>query len=150
MLVHFVISGWNVLADFNLLLSAEPMPEQAQVPAWKITAMIYPTIQKPEPAVEIKSVDVGAADRLANFAFQFRRDALIGIDDQHPFVLPGNIFQRPILLARQFPFQTNCTTRAPAASAIACVPSVLAESTTTISCANETLPRHHAGSPLRS
>src|SRR6266513_2059137 len=78
------------------------MPEQAQVPTRKITAMIYPTIQEPEPAVEIKSVHVGAANGLPNCAFQFRRDALVGIDDQHPFVLPGNIFQRPILLARQF------------------------------------------------
>src|SRR5438874_4221028 len=41
----------------------------------------------------------------------------------------------------KFPFQTNCTTRAPAALAIDGVPSVLAESTTTISSANETLAR---------
>ena len=102
MLVDFVISRRNIVADFNLFISAKLMPEQAQVPARKITAMIYPTIQKPEPAVQIKSVHVGAANGLANFAFQFRRDALVGIDDQYPFVLPRNIFQRPILLARQF------------------------------------------------
>src|SRR5262249_52948331 len=78
------------------------MPEQAQIPARKITAMIDPTIQKPEPAVEIKSLHVHAPNGLADFQFQFRCDALIGIDDQHPFVLPANIFQRPILLTRQF------------------------------------------------
>src|SRR5262245_66081033 len=78
------------------------MPVQAKVPAREITAMIYPTIQKPKPAVKIKSVHIGAENGVANFAFQFRRDALIGIDDQHPFVVPGNIFQRPIFLARQF------------------------------------------------
>ena len=69
--------------------------------------MIYPTIQKPEPAVEIKAVHVDAANGLANFVFQFWRDALISIDDQHPFVLPRNIFQRPILLARQFSVPTK-------------------------------------------
>src|SRR5215216_4852644 len=78
------------------------MPEQAQVPARKVTAMIYPTIQEPEPAVEIESVYVGPANGLANFLFQFRRDALIGIDDEHPFVLPGNILQCPIFFSRQF------------------------------------------------
>src|SRR5882724_2366032 len=101
-LVDFVVSRRNIVADFNLFISAEPTPEQAQVPTRKITAMIYPTIQKPEPAIEIKSVHVRAANGMANFAFQFRRDALVGIDDQYPFVLPRNIFQRPILLARQF------------------------------------------------
>src|SRR6266516_3845137 len=40
-----------------------------------------------------------------------------------------------------FPFHENCTTCVPAAVAISCVPSVLAESTTTISSANETLAR---------
>src|SRR5215831_17223269 len=99
-LVDFVISRGNVIADFNLLVPAKPMPEQTEVPTWEVTAMIYPTIQKPEPAVKIKSVYGGAANGLANFAFQLRRDAFISIDDQHPFVVPGNIFQRPIFLAR--------------------------------------------------
>src|SRR5262249_49005782 len=44
-------------------------------------------------------------------------------------------------LRGSFPFQANCITRAPAASAIAWVPSVLPESTTTASCPNETLAR---------
>src|SRR5438477_650559 len=101
-LVDFVISRRNIVADFNLFVSAQPMAEQAQIPTRKITAMIYPTIQKPEPAVEIKAVHMHAANGLANLVFQFRRDALISIDDQHPFVLPENIFQCPILLARQF------------------------------------------------
>src|SRR5215831_20837631 len=101
-LVDFVISKGNVVAGFNLFVPAKPMPEQAKVPTWEITAMIYPTIQKPEPAVKIEAVHVGAANGLANFAFQLGRDSLIGIYDQHPFVVPGNIFQRPILLARQF------------------------------------------------
>src|SRR6266542_551701 len=49
-----------------------------------------------------------------------------------------------------FPFQPNCTTRAPASSAIACVPSVLAESTTTISSANEAPTRAPARRLARS
>jgi len=55
-------------------------------------------------------------------------------------MLPGDIFQSPVLFPREFSVP-NCTTLAPAASAIACVPSVLSESTTTISLANETLAR---------
>jgi len=45
--VDFVISRRNIVADFNLFISAKPMPEQTQIPTWKITAMIYPTIEKP-------------------------------------------------------------------------------------------------------
>src|SRR5215469_6378964 len=101
MFMDFVVPRRNMVADINLLVPAKPMSEQAQIPTRKVTAMIYPTIQEPESAVEIKSVQFGAANGLANFAFQFGRDALISIDDEHPFVLPGNIFQRPILLARQ-------------------------------------------------
>src|SRR5437016_11685064 len=78
------------------------MPKQAHVPARKITAMIYPTVQKPEAAIEIKSVDAAAANRLSDFALQFRRDALVRIDDYHPFMLPGDIFQGPVLFPWEF------------------------------------------------
>jgi hypothetical protein len=43
--VDFVVSGRDVLIDLDLLISAESMPEQAQVPGWKITAVIYPAVQ---------------------------------------------------------------------------------------------------------
>jgi len=68
MLVHLVISGKDSVADFDLFISAEPMPKQTQVPTWKVTAMIYPPVQKPESAVHIKSIDVVATNRLADFA----------------------------------------------------------------------------------
>src|SRR6266487_682678 len=51
-----LIARRNIVADFDLFISAKLMPEEAQVPTRKITAVIYPTIQKPEPAIEIKSV----------------------------------------------------------------------------------------------
>src|SRR5215470_5130904 len=100
MLVHFVISGGNVLSDFDLFVSAKAMPEQAQIPTRKVAAMIDPSVQKPKSAVEIKSVHVRATNSFADFAFQLERDAFVRVDDQHPLMLPRNIFQRPILLAR--------------------------------------------------
>src|SRR5262245_27134619 len=65
--------------------------------------MIYPAIQEPKPSVEIKSVNIGTANCHANFAFQFRRNALIGINYELPFVLPRDVFQRPIFFSWQFP-----------------------------------------------
>src|SRR5437899_1117914 len=99
MLMHLVISRRDVIVDFDLFISTEPMPEQSQVPTRKITAMVYPTIQEPESAVQIKSIYVGAPNRASDFAPQLGRDAFVGINDQHPFILPGNIFQRPVLLS---------------------------------------------------
>src|SRR5437868_2480117 len=66
--MHLVISRDKVVVDFDLFISTQPMPEQAQIPTRKITAMVYPAAQKPEPTVQIKSVHVSAANRLFDFA----------------------------------------------------------------------------------
>ena len=102
MLMHLVISSLNVAVDFDLLVSTESMSKQAQVPTWKITAMIDPTIQEPELAIQIKSVHVVAANGHANFTFQLRGDAFVGIDDQYPFMLPANILQSPVFFSWEF------------------------------------------------
>src|SRR6266496_2552102 len=83
------------------------MPEQAQIPTRKITAIIYPAPQKPEPAVQIKSIHISAANRPSDFAFQLGRDAFVGIDNQHPLMLPANIFQSPVFLPWEFPIPTE-------------------------------------------
>src|SRR6266478_8250902 len=64
--------------------------------------MIYPAAQKPEPAIHVKSIDIRAADRLRDFARQFWCDPFVGVNDQHPFMLPGNILQGPVLLSWGF------------------------------------------------
>ena len=66
-LVDFTISRGKIVAGFNLFVSANPVPEQAQIPARKIAAMIDPTVQEPEPAVKIKSVYVGCGQRPCEF-----------------------------------------------------------------------------------
>src|SRR5206468_5547694 len=98
MLVHLVITSDRIVADFDLFIPTQPMPEQAQIPTRKITAIIYPAPQKPEPAVQIKSIHISAPNRPSDFAFQLGRDAFVGIDNQHPLMLPANIFQSPVFL----------------------------------------------------
>src|SRR5262249_18758306 len=103
MLVHFVVSRLSTAVDFDLFVSAEPMPKQPQIPTGKITAMLDPAAEEPEAAIQVKPVHVGAANRQADFAFQFGCDSFVGIHDQHPFMLPGNIFQRPVFLSWKVP-----------------------------------------------
>ena len=138
MLVHLVVPGLSAVVNFDLFVSAQPMSEQPQIPTGKITAVVDPAAEEPEAAIQIKSVYIGAANRMADFVLQLGCDSFVGIHDQHPFMLPGNTLQRQFFFRGRLPFQMNCTTRAPAPAAIAGVPSVLAESTTTISSANET------------
>src|ERR1043166_3015894 len=100
--MDLVISGDNVVVDFDLLIATQPMPKQPQIPARKITAMIYPAAQKPETAIQIKSIHPRAANCLGDLALQFGCDAFVRIDDQHPIMFPANIFQSPILLPWEF------------------------------------------------
>src|SRR5437764_15127436 len=100
-LVHLVISRESAVVDFDLFISTAAMPEQAQVPTRKITAMVYPAAQKPEPPVQIKPLHIGAANRFSDVAFSLRCDAFVGIDDQNSFILPRNIFQSPVLLSSE-------------------------------------------------
>ena len=79
------------------------MPKQPQIPTGKITAVVDPAAEEPEPAIQVKAVYIIASNCVANLFLQFRGDALIGIHDQHPFMLPGNIFQRPVLLSWKVP-----------------------------------------------
>src|SRR6516225_8736418 len=69
MLMHLVITRENAVVDFDLFISTQPMPEQSEIPTQKIAAMVYPAAQKPESAVQIKSVHVRAENRLSDFAF---------------------------------------------------------------------------------
>src|SRR5260370_27198481 len=101
-LVHFVVARLKFIASLNSLVAPFPMSEKPQVPARKITAVIDPTVQKPKPAVQVKSIHIRAANSRADFAFQFRCDALVRIDDEHPVVSPGDILQGPILFSREF------------------------------------------------
>src|SRR6266542_1135453 len=78
------------------------MPEQAQIPTRKITAIIYPAPQKPEPAVQIKSIHISAPNRPSDFVFQLGRDAFVVIDNQHPLMLPEKNFQSPVFLPWEF------------------------------------------------
>src|SRR5262245_13217194 len=79
------------------------MPKQPQVPTGKITAVVDPATEEPEAAIQIKSIHIGAANRQADFIFQFGCDSFVGIHNQHPFMLPWNIFQRPVLLSWKIP-----------------------------------------------
>src|SRR5438067_5686641 len=101
-LVHFVVARVKPAASLNSLIASFPVSEEPQVPARKITTVIDPTVQKPKPAVQVKSIQIRAANGRPDLAFQFRRYALIRIDDQHPVVPPGNIFQGPVLFSRIF------------------------------------------------
>src|SRR5205814_1785680 len=89
-LVHFVVARVKPTASLNSLIASFPVSEEPQVPARKITTVIDPTVQKPKPAVQVKSIQLRAANGRPDLAFQFRRYALIRIDDQHPVVPPGN------------------------------------------------------------
>src|SRR5712692_1998220 len=82
-LVHFVVARVKLTASLNSLIASFPVSEKPQVPARKITAVIDPAVQKPKPAVQVKSIHVRAANGRDDLAFQFRRYALIRINDQH-------------------------------------------------------------------
>src|SRR2546430_10158231 len=101
--MDLIVAGRDVVVDFDPFISTQPMAEQAQVPTRKITAMIYPAAQKPEPAVTKKTIDVSAADRLAYFAFPVRRDAVVSMHHQHPFHLPANHYHIPVPFSPALP-----------------------------------------------
>src|SRR5205823_2413102 len=100
--------------------------------------MIYPPSRN-QNGSSIKTIDFIALNPLHNLALQSGCNAFVGIDDQHPFMLPGDIFQSPVFLRGNLPFHSNWSTRYPAASAM---PPVFSESTTTISCAKDRLATH--------
>ena len=102
MFVHLIVSGENVVIHFDLFVPAAPVAEQTQIPTRKVTAVIDPATQEPEPAVQIKSIHVSAANSKADFAFQLGCDAFVGVDNQHPFMSPGNIFQCPVFFSWEF------------------------------------------------
>src|SRR3954447_13007018 len=97
-LVHFVVPRLSTFFYFDLFVSPEPMPKQPQIPTGKIAAVIDPPAEEPEAAIQIKPVYVAAANRVADLAFQFRCNSFVGVDNQQPFMLPRDIFQRPVLL----------------------------------------------------
>ena len=132
----------NIVADCNSFISAKPMPEQAQIPTRKITATIYPTIQKPETAVEIKSVHIGCGKWLANFASSsgVMRSSASMISTQSSC---QGTFSTPNSSCRgSFPFHANFINPSPCylRDRLRCS-SVLPESTHHDLCANETLAR---------
>ena len=67
--MDLIVSGRDIIVDFDLFIPTQPMPEQAQIPTRKITAVVYPTVQKPEAPVKIKSVHIGTPNRFSDFAF---------------------------------------------------------------------------------
>jgi len=102
--------------------------------------MIYPTIQKPEPAIEIKSVHVGAANawRISRSSSGVMRSSASMIST-HSYC--QRTFPTPNFLARQFSVPSKLYNPSPSCLgdrlSSVCAP----ESTTTISCANQTLAR---------
>src|SRR5437764_21780 len=72
--MDLIVSGRDIIVDFDLFIPTQPMPEQAQIPTRTVTTMFYPPAKKPEAAIQIKSIDISAANRLRDFAsFAFAR-----------------------------------------------------------------------------
>ena len=118
------------------------MSEQAQVPTRKITVMIYPPSRN-QNGSSIKTIDFIALNPLHNLALQSGCNAFVGIDDQHPFMLPGDIFQSPAFFSAGI-YRSIRTARPGIRLPRQCSLCRLypPESTTTISCPNDTLARH--------
>ena len=102
-LMHFIVArGMVPRRHLDFLVAPEPVPEQTQVPTRKIAAMADPSVEKPEPAIEKKSIEARSLNGLADLPRQRRRDALVRVDDEHPLVPPRDVLKRPVFLAGKF------------------------------------------------
>jgi hypothetical protein len=79
--MDLIVSGRDIIVDFDLFVPTQPMSEQAQIPTRKVTTMFYSPAKKPEAAIQIKSIDLSAANRLRDFSLKRRCDAFVGIQD---------------------------------------------------------------------
>src|SRR6266511_4340783 len=82
-------------------VSASGVTEQAEIPARIIAAMPNPSVQEQETAIHEVTIGAGRTQFLADLGRQLHRDSLIGIEDEHPLVLPGNLLQGPVLFLRK-------------------------------------------------
>ena len=101
MLVNFIVSRSRV-ADMQFFVTSQPVPEQSQIPTGIISTVLYPLIEKNEPAVDEIAVRLRLFQFLLNFRRQFRRDVLVRIQNQHPFIFPRHILQCPVFLFGKF------------------------------------------------
>ena len=99
-LMNLVVAAAGVAVD-EALVAAEPMPEKTQVPVG-IVGMFQPAVHEHEPAVDpvaVRRMRRIGRDR-AEFRAGFRRQHLVGIEDEDPLVAPGQVFQRPVFFLR--------------------------------------------------
>src|SRR5271165_5359512 len=91
MLMSFIVSCSSPRVIGHLLVPAELMPEQAQVPAFRIATMSNPPTQEEVVGVQVVSVRFASEYTARDLTSQLRPDDFVGIDDQHPLVPEGEI-----------------------------------------------------------
>src|SRR5581483_8567978 len=60
------------------------------------TAMAQPPPEKMHVQPDVVAADSWIANRALNFCMEFRRDGLVRVQEQDPFVLKGKRMQRPL------------------------------------------------------
>src|SRR5207248_10567674 len=76
------------------------MPKKAQIPIG-IVGMPQPTSHEHEPTIDpVASNITRSSDCFGEFRFRWRRQDLVGIEDQNPVVAKLEVLKRPILFLR--------------------------------------------------
>src|SRR5437660_1458294 len=90
----------DVLVDLAVVVATQSVAKQAQIPAGVPTGVAYPGAEKNHASIQVVAIVSTGCDGAFDLALQFRRDALVGVDDQHPVVAKRQSIQRPVLLTR--------------------------------------------------
>src|SRR5437588_11920251 len=76
------------------------MPKKAQIPIW-IVGMPQPTSHEHEPTIDPVAGNITrSGDCFGEFRFRWRRQDLVGIEDENPFVAKLQVVERPVLFLR--------------------------------------------------
>ena len=93
-----VVAGPGAGGDRHLLVAAQAVLEQAQVPALGVAAMADAAAEEEVFHVQIEAVGLVGCGAPGDLLGQLWDDDLVGVDDQHPFVAEREVVERPVLL----------------------------------------------------
>ena len=108
-----VVAGAPAGAIGHLLVAAQAMLEQPQVPARRISAVANRAAEKVIVRVQVEAVGLVPGDTTGDLVGQVGDDDFVGVNDQHPFVAERKMVEAQFFFLGYVPLKWNCTTCAP-------------------------------------
>ncbi len=96
--VRLVVAGGDPWSHRHLLVPAQAVLEEAQVPRLGIAAVLDPAAEEEVFHVEVEPVGLVGGRARGDLGGQLGDDHLVGVDDQHPLVAEREVVERPVLL----------------------------------------------------